>query len=170
MADTMKILVNLIMQNQQLLQQQLQQQQLTAAAGGRELQQQTTAAAGDRGLQQQLAAGAGGRVEESDGTREGRVVDSSASLVGETAAILESLSGEALQASPSRSYPGFRVAGQAPIEDFSRRDGQGGKCGTIKGFGSARESTGMFGFGPAVSGINSSANKPTIPAFNCKQE
>ena len=99
-------------------------------------------------------------MEESDGTREGRVV----------AAILESLSGEALETSLARSYPGFRVADRAPVEDVPRRDGQRGEGGTIKGFGSARESTAMFDFGPAVSGTNSSVYKSTIPVFNGKQE
>ena len=102
MADMMKMLANLTIQNQQLLQQHLQ------------LQQQTAAAADNRGLQQQMAAGYGGRVQESGGTREGRVVDSSGPLVGETSAKLESLSGEGRQASLAESYPGFRVAGQAP--------------------------------------------------------
>ena len=45
MADMMKMLANLTMQNQSQLQQHLQQQQQTAAA------------AGDRGLQQQMAVG-----------------------------------------------------------------------------------------------------------------
>ena len=108
MADIM-MLANLKMQNQQLLQQQLKHQQRTAAAGGRELQQQTAAAAGDRGLQQQLAAGAGGRVEESGGAREGRVVYSSGFLVEGTVARLESLSGEARQASLAGRYPGLLV-------------------------------------------------------------
>ena len=79
MADMMKMLANLtMMENQQPLQQQ---------------QQQTAAAAGDRGLQQQMAA-VGGRVEEFGGAREGRVVESSGLLVGETTAKLESLSGK----------------------------------------------------------------------------
>ena len=82
MADIIKILANLTMQNQQLLQQHLQQQQQTAAA------------AGDRGLQQQMAAVEGGREEEFGGAREGSVVESSGPLVGETTAKLESLSGE----------------------------------------------------------------------------
>ena len=52
MADMMKMLANLTMQNQQLLQQHLQQQQKTAAsAGDHGLQRQTAAVAGDRGLQ-----------------------------------------------------------------------------------------------------------------------
>ena len=108
MADMMKMLANLTMQNQQHLQQQ----------------QQTTAAAGDRGQHQQLAAGEGCRVQESGGAREGRVVDSSGLLVGETSAKLESLSGEGRQASVAGSYPAFRVAGQAPLEDVPRRHGQ----------------------------------------------
>ena len=64
MAEMMKMLANLTMQNQQLLQQQLQQQQQTAAvAGDRGVQQQTAGAADNRGLQQQMAAGDGGRVQ-----------------------------------------------------------------------------------------------------------
>ena len=52
MADMMKMLANLTMQNQQLLQQYLQQQQQTAAvAGDRGVQQQTAGAADNRGLQ-----------------------------------------------------------------------------------------------------------------------
>ena len=64
MADMMKMLANLTMQNQQLLQQHLQQQQQTAAAAGdRGVQQQTAGAADNRGLQQQMAAVDGGRVQ-----------------------------------------------------------------------------------------------------------
>ena len=83
MADLMKMLANLAMQNQQLLQQHLQQQQQTAAvAGDRGVQQQIAGAADNRGLQQQqMSAGDGGRVQESDGAREGRVIDSRGSLV-----------------------------------------------------------------------------------------
>ena len=91
-------------------------------------------------------------------------------LVGETAAKLESLFGEGRQASLAGSYPGFRVAGQTPAEDVLRRDGQRGEGATIRGFGPARESTAMFGFGQSVSGMNSSRLKPTIPVFNGKQE
>ena len=160
LADMMKMLANLTMQNQQLLQQHLQQQQQTAAA------------AGDRGLQQQMETGEGGRIEESGGSaREGRVVDSSGPLVGETVAKLESLSGEEWQASLAGSYPGFRVAGQAPVQDVPRRDGQRGKCGTIRGFSPAREPVAMFGFGPGVSGMNKrNGFKPGIPVFNGEQE
>ena len=68
------------------------------------------------------------------------------------------------------SYPGFRVAGQAPVEDIPRRDGQRGEGGTIRGFGPARESAAMFGFGRGISGIDSSGFKRTIPVFNSKQE
>ena len=82
MADITKMLANLTMQNQQLLQQHLQ------------LQQQTEGAADNRGLQQLMAAGDGGRVQESGGARNGRVVDSSGPLVRETSVKLESLSGE----------------------------------------------------------------------------
>ena len=158
MADMMKMVANLMMQNQQLLQQHLQQQQQTAAA------------AGDRGLQQQIAAGEGGRVQESGGAREGRVVDSSGPLVGETSAKLESLSGEGRQASLAGNDTGFRVAGQAPVEDVPRRNGQRRAGGTIRGFGPTRESAAMFGFSQGVSGMNSSRFKPTAPVFNGKQE
>ena len=79
MADMMKMLANLtMMQNQQRLQQHLQ------------LQQQTAGAADNRGLQQILAAGDGGRVQESSGAQNGRVVDSSGPLVRETSVKLES--------------------------------------------------------------------------------
>ena len=85
MADMMKMLANLTTQNQQLLQQHLQQQQQTAAAAGdRWVQQQTAGAADNRGLQQQMAAGDDGRVQESGGAREGRVIDRRGSLVRET--------------------------------------------------------------------------------------
>ena len=50
----------------------------------------------------------------------GRVVDSSGPLVRETSVKLKSLSGERRQASLAGSYPGFRVAGQAPVEDAPR--------------------------------------------------
>ena len=155
----MKMLENLTMQNQpQLLQQHLEQQRQTAAGPG------------DRGLRQQMAAAEGGRVQESGGAREGCVVDSSGPLVGETAAKLESMSGEGRQASLAVSYPGFRVAGQAPLEDVPRRGGPRGEGGTIRGFGPARESATMFGFGQGVSGMNSSGLTPTIPVFSSKQE
>ena len=88
----------------------------------------------------------------------------------ETSAKLESLPGEGPQVSLTGSYPSFRVAGQAPVEDVSRRDGQRGESGTIRGFGPARESAAMFGFSQGVSGMNSSGFKPTIPVFNGKQE
>ena len=92
MADMMKMLANLTMQNQQ------------------PLQQQTAGAADNRGLQQMLAAGDGGRVQESSGAQNRRVVDSSGPLVRETSVKLERLSGEGRHASLVRSYPGFRVA------------------------------------------------------------
>ena len=92
MADTMKMLANLTMQNQQLL------------------QQQTAGAADNRGLQQMLAAGDGGRVQESSGAQNRRVVDSSGPLVRETSVKLKRLSGEERHASLARTYPGFRVA------------------------------------------------------------
>ena len=158
MADIMKILAHLTMQNQQLLQRHLQQRQKTAAA------------AGDRGLQQQMAAGEEGRVEEAGGARERRIVDSSDPLVGKTTAKLERLSGEGRQASLAGSYPGFRVAGQAPVEDVPRRDDQRGEGGTIRGFGPAQESAAMFGVGYGVSGMDSSGFEPTIPVFNGEQD
>ena len=78
MADMMKMLANLTIQNPQLLEQHLQlQQQTAAAAGDRGVQQQTAGAADNRGLQQQMAAGDGGRVQESSRAREGSVIDSS---------------------------------------------------------------------------------------------
>ena len=165
MADNMmKMLANLTMQNQQLLQQHLQQQQQTAAvAGDRGVQQQTAGAADDRGLQQQMAAGDGGRVQESGGAREGCVIDSRGSLVRETWVKQESLSGEGRQPSLAGSYPGFRVAGQAPVEYVLRRDGQWEESGTARGFGPARESATMFGFGQG-------GFKPTIPVFTGNQE
>ena len=150
MADMMKMLANLTMQNQQLLQQHLQQQQQTAGA------------AHNRGLQQQMAAGDGGRVQESGGAREGRVIDSRGSLVRETSVEQESLSGEGRQPSLAGSYPGFRVAALAPVEDVLRRDGQREESGTARGFGPTRESATMFGFGQGF--------KPTIPVFTGKQE
>ena len=161
MADMMKMLANLTTQNQQLLQQHLQQ---TAAVAGVPGVQQTTAGAADnRGLQQQMAAGAGGRAQESGGAREGRIIDSRGSLVRETSVKQESLSGEGRQASLAGSYPGFRVAGQAPAEDVLRRDGQREESGTVRGFGPARESATIFGFGQG-------GFKPTIPVFTGKQE
>ena len=151
MADMMKMLANLTVQNQQLLQQPLQQQQQTAGASGDcGVQQQTVGAADNRGLQQQMAAGDGGHVQEFDGAREGRVVKTSGSLVRETSVKQESLSGEGRQASLAGSYPGFRVIGQTPIEDVPRRDDQRGESGTIRGFGPVRESAAMFGFGQGV--------------------
>ena len=87
MADMMKMLANLTIQNQQHL-----QQQTAAAAGDRGVQQQTAGAADNRGLQQQMAAGDGGRVQESGGAREGRVIDSSGPLERETSVKRESLS------------------------------------------------------------------------------
>ena len=70
-----------------------------------------------------MAVGENGRIQESGGAREGRVVDSSGSLVGETSAKLESLPGAGRQASLAGSYPGFRVAGQASVEGvFTRAD------------------------------------------------
>ena len=141
MAEIMKMLANLTMQNQQLLQQHLQQQQQTAAvAGDRGVQQQTAGVADNRGLQQQMAAGDGGRVQESGGAREGRVIDTRGSLVRETSVKQESLSGEGRQPSLAGSYPGFRVAAQAPVEDVLRRDGQREESGTVRGFGPARVS------------------------------
>ena len=61
------------------------------------------------------------------------------------------------------------MAGQAPIEDVPRRDGYRGEGGTIRGFGPARVSAAMFGFGPGVSGTNNSGSKPTIPVLNGRQ-
>ena len=112
-----------------------------------------------------MAAGEGGRVQKSGGAREGRVVDSSSSLVGETSAKLESLFGK-----NGKQAWRDRVAGQAPVEDVPRRDGQRGEGGTIRGFSPAREPAAMFDFGHGVSGMNSSSFKPTIPVFNGKQE
>ena len=117
-----------------------------------------------------MAAGEEGRVEESGGAREGRVVDSSDPLVGENAAKLESLSGEGRQASLAGSYLDSRVAGQAPVEDVPRRDDQRGEGGTIRGFGPAREPAAMFGVGHSVSGMDTIGFKPTIPVFNDKQD
>ena len=105
MADMMKMLANLTIQNQQLLQQHLQQN--AAAAGDRRVQQTTAGAADNRVLQQQMAAGDGGRVQESDGVREGCVIDSRGSLVRETSVKRESLSGEGRQGSLAGSYPAF---------------------------------------------------------------
>ena len=152
MADMMKILTNLTIQNQQLLQQHLQQQQETAEA------------ADNRGLQQQLmAARDGGRVQESGGAREGRVIDSSGPLVRTTSVKQESWSVEGRQTRLAGSYPDFRVAGQAPVEDVPRRDGQREESGTAGSFGPAREFTPMFGFGQG-------SLKPTIAVFNGRQE
>ena len=44
------------------------------------------------------------------------------------------------------SYPGFRVARQAPVEDVPRRDGERGEGGTIRRFGPSGESAAMYGF------------------------
>ena len=90
--------------------------------------------------------------------------------MGETSVKLESLFGEVRQASLAGSYPDFRVAGQPPVEDVPRRDGQRGEGGTIRGFGPARESAAMFGFNVGVSFMSSSGFKPPIPVFNGKQE
>ena len=81
----------------------------------------------------------------------------------ETSLKQESLSGDGRQASLAESFPSFRVAGQAPVEDVLRRDGQREESGTIRGFGPARESAAIFGFGQG-------GFKPTIPVFNGKQE
>ena len=61
------------------------------------------------------------------------------------------------------SYPSFRFAGQAPVEDVPRRDGQREESGTITGFGPAGESAAMFGFGQG-------GFQATVPVFNGKQE
>ena len=90
--------------------------------------------------------------------------------MGEIAAKLESSSGERRQASLAGSYQGFRVAGQAPVRDVPRRDGQRGEGGTIRGFGHARESAVMFGFGQGVSRMSSKGFKPTIPVLSGEQE
>ena len=160
-ADMMKMLANLTIQNQQLLQQRLHQN--AAAAGDRGVQHTTAGAADSRGLQQQMAAGDGGCVQESGGAREGRAIDNRGSLVRETSVKQESLSGEGRQASLAGSYPGFRVAGQAPGEDVLRREGQREESGTVGGFGPARKSAAMFGFGQG-------GFKPIITVFNSKQE
>ena len=161
MTDMMKVLANLAIQNQQLLQQHLQQ--TAAAAGDGGVQQTTAGVADNRGLQQQMAAGDDGRVQEPGGARNGRVVDSSDPLVIEISVKQESLSGVGRQASPAGSYPGFRVAGQAPVEDVPRRDSQRDESGIIRGFSPARESTAIFEFGQG-------GFKPTIPVFIGKQE
>ena len=82
----------------------------------------------------------------------------------------ESLSEEVRQASLAGIYPGFRVAGQALVQDVPHRDGQRGEDGTTRGSGPACESAAMLGFGPGVSGMSSNGFKPTIPVFNGKQE
>ena len=110
-----------------------------------------------------MAAGDGGRVQESGGAREGRVIDSRGSLVRETSVKQESLSGEGRQPSLAESYPGFRVAALAPVEDVSRRDDQREESGTVRSFGPARKSAPMFEFGQG-------SFKPTIPVFTGKQE
>ena len=161
MADMMKMLANLTMQNQQLLQQHLQQ--TAAVAGDRGVQQQSTGAADKRGLQQQMAAGDGGHIQESGGAREGRVIDSRGSFVRETSVKRESLSGEGRQPSLAGSYPGFWVAVLAPVEDLPRRDDQREESGTVRGFGPARESTPTSGFGQG-------GFKSTVPVFTGKQE
>ena len=149
MADTMKMLANLTIPNQQLLQQHLQQQQqqTTAAAGDHGVQQQTAGAADNHGLQQQVAVEDGGRVQEPGGAREGRVIDSRGSLARETSVKQESLSGEGRQPSLAGSYPGFRVAALAPVEDVPRWDDHREESGTVRGFDPARESATVFGFG-----------------------
>ena len=73
------------------------------------------------------------------------------------------MSGEGRQPSLAGSYPGFRVAALAPVEDVPRRDGQRKESGTVRGFGPARESAEMFGFGQG--GL-----KPIIPVLTDKQE
>ena len=94
-----------------------------------------------------MAAGDGGRVQESGGAQERRVIDSRGPLVRETSVKQESLYGEGRQPSLAESYPGFWVACQAPVEDVPCRDDQRGKRCTVMGFGPARESAAMFGFG-----------------------
>ena len=81
----------------------------------------------------------------------------------ETSVKQESLSGKGRQPSLAGSYPGFRVAGLAPVEDVLRRDGQREESSTVRGFGPARESATMYGFGQG-------GFKPTIPVFTGKQE
>ena len=66
--------------------------------------------------------------------------------MGKTAARLESFL--------ARSYPGFRVADQAPLEDVPRQYGQRDEGGAIRGFGPALEFDAMFSFDPSVSGMN----------------
>ena len=80
-----------------------------------------------------MAAGDGGRVQESGGVREGRVVDSRGSLVREISVKQESLSGEGRQPSLAGSDPGFRVAALAPVEEVLRRDDQKEESGTVRG-------------------------------------
>ena len=126
----MKMLANLMTQNQQLLRQHLQQ--TATAAGDRGVQQQFTGATDNRGLQQQMTAGDGGRVQESGGAREGRVIESRGSLVRETSVKQENLSGEGRQPSLAGSYPGFRVTALAPVEDAPRRDDQREESGTFR--------------------------------------
>ena len=87
-----------------------------------------------------------------------------------TSAKMESLFGEGRQPSQGGSYPGFRVAGQAPVVDVPRWNGQSGEGETIRGFNPSRESTAMFGFGQGVSSMNSSGFKPAVPVFDGKQE
>ena len=73
------------------------------------------------------------------------------------------MSDEGRQASLAGSYPGFRVAGQAPVENLPRQYGQRGEIGTIRGFDPERDSVAMFCFGKGdfIS---------TIPVSNGKQE
>ena len=161
MADMIEMLANLTIQNQQLLQQHLQQN--AAAAGDRGVQQQTAGAADNRGLQQQMTAANGSRVQESGGAREGRVIDSRDPLVLETSVKQESFSGEGRQPNLAGSYPGCWVAALPPVEDVLRQDSQREESGTVRGFGPARESAAMFGFGQG-------SFKPIIPVFTGKQE
>ena len=99
------------------------------------------------------------RVQESGGARNGRVDDSSGPLVKGTSVEPESLSCEGRQASLAGSYPGVRVAGQAPVEDVPPRVGQRKGRGTIRGLGAARLSATRFVFGQG-------GFMPTIPVFN----
>ena len=71
----------------------------------------------------------------------------------------ESLSGEGRQPSLAGSYPGFRLAALAPVEDVPQRNDQREEIGTARGFGPARESATMFAF-------SQGGFKLTIPLFN----